>query len=249
MALCTQASIREMVLPGAIAVLSPICIGFLIGAEALGGMLAGAISSGFMLAVMMSNAGGAWDNAKKFIENEKVRGGGAPSPSTLASLRLVERIVLLNGALLSWGCCPSREDLNPPAPSRLPPASQRFRFVDPARRPWRDAPWRCGTTQVYGGKKSDTHKACVVGDTVGDPFKDTSGPSLNILIKLMSIFSLVLAPTFDVEWETWWVGLIITIVSVGICGLAYWYAWIYTKDPLHQALKEKEEREAKASAI
>jgi len=163
--LCTAASVREMILPGAIAVLSPICIGFLIGAEALGGMLAGAISSGFMLAVMMSNAGGAWDNAKKYIENEK----------------------------------------------------------------------------AFGGKKSDTHKACVVGDTVGDPFKDTSGPSLNILIKLMSIFSLVLAPVFSVEWDTWWVGLIISIVTVGICYLAYWYAWVYTKDPLVEALAKKAE--------
>jgi len=165
--LCTAASVREMILPGCIAVLSPILIGFLVGAECLGGLLAGAISSGFVLALMMSNAGGAWDNAKKYIENEK----------------------------------------------------------------------------VYGGKKSDTHKACVVGDTVGDPFKDTSGPSLNILIKLMTIFALVLAPAFNVQWDKWWIGLIILAVSVGTFGGAYWYAWVKTEDPLVEALKAKAERE------
>merc|ERR1711924_305095 len=103
----------EMILSGGVAIFAPITISLLIGAKCLGGMLVGAIASGFVLAVMMSNAGGAWDNSKKYIENEN----------------------------------------------------------------------------TYGGKKSKTHKACVVGDTVGDPFKDTSGPALNILIKLMSVLA------------------------------------------------------------
>jgi K(+)-stimulated pyrophosphate-energized sodium pump len=115
----TQSALREMILPGAIAVIAPLLVGYILGAEALAGMLVGAIVSGFMLAVMMANAGGAWDNAKKWIE-----------------------------------------------------------------------------TGEMGGKGSDAHKAAVVGDTVGDPFKDTSGPSLNILIKLMSIVALVFAATF-----------------------------------------------------
>ena len=115
----TQGSLRAMVLPGILAVLAPVIIGTLLGKEALGGMLIGAIASGFMLAVTMANAGGSWDNAKKYIES---------------------------GA--------------------------------------------------HGGKGSDAHKAAVVGDTVGDPFKDTSGPSLNILLKLMSIVALVFAPSF-----------------------------------------------------
>jgi K(+)-stimulated pyrophosphate-energized sodium pump len=115
----TQSALREMVLPGALAVISPLLVGYILGAEALAGMLVGSIVSGFMLAVMMANAGGAWDNAKKWIE-----------------------------------------------------------------------------TGEMGGKGSDAHKAAVVGDTVGDPFKDTSGPSLNILIKLMSIVALVFATTF-----------------------------------------------------
>ena len=115
----TGAALKEMVIPGLIAIVAPLLVGFVLGVEALGGMLAGALSAGVLLAIMMANAGGAWDNAKKYIE------GGA-----------------------------------------------------------------------YGGKGSETHKAAVVGDTVGDPFKDTSGPSINILIKLMTIVALVFAPVF-----------------------------------------------------
>jgi K(+)-stimulated pyrophosphate-energized sodium pump len=122
-AISTQASIRKMMLPGAITIISPLVIGFLLGPEALGGFLAGATVSGVLMGMFQNNAGGAWDNAKKSFEKG----------------------VEING-------------------------------------------------QVYY-KKSETHKASVTGDTVGDPFKDTSGPSMNILIKLMSIVSLVIAPT------------------------------------------------------
>ena len=118
-AISTHAALKEMVIPSLLAILAPIALGLVLGAEALGGMLAGAIASGFLLALFMANSGGAWDNAKKYIEKGNL-----------------------------------------------------------------------------GGKGSDTHKASVVGDTVGDPFKDTAGPSLNILIKLMSIVSLVFAPLF-----------------------------------------------------
>ncbi len=113
----TDASLREMIIPGVVAVVAPIAIGLILGAEGLGGFLAGAIVSGVMLALMMANSGGAWDNAKKYIEEGNL-----------------------------------------------------------------------------GGKGSDAHHAAVVGDTIGDPFKDTSGPAMNILIKLMSIVSLVVAP-------------------------------------------------------
>ncbi|MFB0918082.1 MAG: sodium-translocating pyrophosphatase, partial [Clostridiaceae bacterium] len=115
----TKHAVKEMLLPGIIAIVSPVAVGFLLGKAALGGLLAGSLVSGVLLAIMMANAGGAWDNAKKYIE------GGA-----------------------------------------------------------------------HGGKGSPAHKAAVVGDTVGDPFKDTSGPSINILIKLMTIISLVFAPLF-----------------------------------------------------
>ncbi len=122
-AISTEASIKKMLLPGAIAIVSPLVIGFLLGPEALGGFLAGATVSGVLMGMFQNNAGGAWDNAKKSFEKG----------------------VEING-------------------------------------------------EIYY-KKSEPHKASVTGDTVGDPFKDTSGPSMNILIKLMSIVSLVIAPT------------------------------------------------------
>ena len=118
-AISTHAALKQMILPGILAIVSPIIIGVLLGAEALGGMLGGSLTTGVLLAIFMSNSGGAWDNAKKYIE------GGH-----------------------------------------------------------------------HGGKGSPSHKSAVVGDTVGDPFKDTSGPSINILIKLMTIVSLVFAPLF-----------------------------------------------------
>ena len=118
----TKASIREMVMPGLLAILVPVTVGLLGGAEMLGGLLAGVTTCGILMAIFQSNAGGAWDNAKKMIESD-------------------------------------------------------------------------------GRKGSDAHKASVVGDTVGDPFKDTSGPSLNILLKLMSVVALVIAPTVAINLD------------------------------------------------
>jgi K(+)-stimulated pyrophosphate-energized sodium pump len=115
--ICTKAALKEMLVPGLMTVVAPIIVGLLLGPLALGGFLVGAIASGFVLAITMANAGGSWDNAKKWIEKGN-----------------------------------------------------------------------------FGGKGSEAHKAGVVGDTVGDPMKDTSGPSLNIMIKLMSIIALVFAP-------------------------------------------------------
>lgn len=115
--IATRSALRYMILPGLFGVISPVLVGFIVGKEALGGFLVGATISGVLLALFMANAGGAWDNAKKYIEQGNL-----------------------------------------------------------------------------GGKGSDSHKAAVIGDTVGDPFKDTSGPTMNILIKLMSVISLILAP-------------------------------------------------------
>jgi len=113
----TAAALKEMIVPGLLAVVVPLIVGFLLGKEALGGLQAGALLTGVLMAIFMSNAGGAWDNAKKYIE------GGR-----------------------------------------------------------------------HGGKGSPAHQAAVVGDTVGDPFKDTSGPSINILIKLITVVSLIFGP-------------------------------------------------------
>jgi K(+)-stimulated pyrophosphate-energized sodium pump len=118
----TKAAINEMILPGLMAVAVPLLVGFIFGSDALGGLLAGSLVSGVLLAISMANSGGAWDNAKKYIESGK-----------------------------------------------------------------------------HGGKGSDAHKAAVVGDTVGDPFKDTSGPSINILIKLMATVSLIFASLFTIN--------------------------------------------------
>ena len=115
----TKAALKEMMAPGLMAIIAPLAVGIILCVEALGGMLAGSLAAGVLLAIMMANAGGAWDNAKKYVEEGH-----------------------------------------------------------------------------YGGKGSETHKATVVGDTVGDPFKDTSGPSINILIKLMTIVAVVFAPLF-----------------------------------------------------
>ena len=115
----TSGSLKAMILPGVVAIAAPIIVGAFIGAHALGGMLAGSIIAGFLLAIFMANAGGAWDNAKKYIE-----------------------------------------------------------------------------LGHHGGKGSDAHAAAVTGDTVGDPFKDTSGPAINILLKLMAIVSVIFGPLF-----------------------------------------------------
>lgn len=116
-AISTDSALRHMVVPGVLAIVVPVLVGFILGRAPLAGMLVGSTIVGFLLAVIMANSGGAWDNAKKYIEAGNL-----------------------------------------------------------------------------GGKGSDAHKAAVVGDTVGDPFKDTSGPSLNILIKLMAIIAIVIAP-------------------------------------------------------
>lgn len=140
-----------MILPGVYAVFAPATIGFLVGPNCLVGLLGGAIASGMMLATMMANGGGAWDNAKKYIEIE--------------------------GA--------------------------------------------------HGGKGTAVHKACIVGDTVGDPFKDTSGPSLNILIKLMSIVALTVAPSMNGfgDWETSVWGLIPLFIIILATILVWFFFW------------------------
>ena len=143
--ICTKTSLRELITPGLLAVLSPIIVGFALEAEALGAFLAGAILTGQLLAVMLSNSGGAWDNAKKYIEEGH-----------------------------------------------------------------------------YGGKGSDQHKAAVIGDTVGDPFKDTAGPALNPLIKVMNLVALLMAPLIVEQADNDVVRVVVAVVAALVVAGAVW---------------------------
>jgi K(+)-stimulated pyrophosphate-energized sodium pump len=145
--ICTKDSLRELLTPGLLAVLAPILVGFALGAEALGAYLAGAILTGQLLAVMLSNAGGAWDNAKKLVEEG-----------------------------------------------------------------------------MYGGKGSESHKATVIGDTVGDPFKDTAGPALNPLIKVMNLVALLIAPLVISTAEDESVRIAVSLGIGLVLALAIWHS-------------------------
>lgn len=153
----TRSSVKEMIAPGSYAILAPIFVGFLAGPSCLMGVLAGSVVTGCMLAILMSNAGGAWDNSKKLCEKLKI-------------------------------------------------------------------------------KKTEQGKACIVGDTVGDPFKDTSGPALNILIKLMSMVSLTIAPTIEgnKDWENWYFGIVPFAVFALITGVLMVLQILTWKDPLNE---------------
>lgn len=171
-AISTQSSVKEMIAPGAYAILGPIFVGFTVGPKALMGMLAGGITSGAMVAIMMSNAGGAWDNSKKLCEKMKL-------------------------------------------------------------------------------KKTEQGKACVIGDTVGDPFKDTSGPALNILIKLMSMVSLLIAPILknNEDFKDWWAGMIPLGLFVIITAVLMYAKIITWKDPLAEHLAAEQESKSPSTKI
>jgi K(+)-stimulated pyrophosphate-energized sodium pump len=145
--ICTKTSLRELMTPGLLAVLSPIIVGFFLKAEALGAFLAGAILTGQLLAVMLSNAGGAWDNAKKLVEEG-----------------------------------------------------------------------------LYGGKGSEAHKATVIGDTVGDPFKDTAGPALNPLIKVMNLVALLMAPLIVSRAHDTGLRIAVSVIGALILAAVIWYS-------------------------
>eukprot|EP00929_Paragymnodinium_shiwhaense_P094823 TRINITY_DN55637_c0_g1_i1.p1 TRINITY_DN55637_c0_g1~~TRINITY_DN55637_c0_g1_i1.p1 ORF type:complete len:896 (+),score=138.30 TRINITY_DN55637_c0_g1_i1:208-2895(+) len=155
----TNAALKETVVPALLAVMTPFSAGLLVGARFLGGLLMGSIASGFMLALTMANAGGAWDNAKKYVENENPIIGG--------------RVAV---------------------------------------------------------KGRSIHKACVVGDTVGDPFKDTSGPALNVLLNLMGVIALTFARLWPDDWATWRLGLVVLTIQVGLISAALLWAWLTDSD-------------------
>jgi len=165
----TASSLHGMLLPGMITILFPIVSGLAFPAAFLAGLLLGEIATGFMLSMMMAAAGGAWDNAKKYIEGGQL-----------------------------------------------------------------------------GGKRSDSHKAAVVGDTVGDPFKDTSGPSINILIKLSTYMSVVLAPVFQDRIQYWWASLIVLAVGLAVTALLLIATPEHYKSIKHWKNQRKEKKKGSA---
>jgi K(+)-stimulated pyrophosphate-energized sodium pump len=169
--ICTQTSLRELVTPGLLAVLSPIIVGFFLKAQALGGFLAGAILTGQLMAVALSNSGGAWDNAKKLIEEGN-----------------------------------------------------------------------------YGGKGSENHKATVIGDTVGDPFKDTAGPALNPLIKVMNLVSLLIVPVIVsyIAHGNATARIVVAVVATAILVGAIWYT--KTRKPIDLSGSSDDAPKAPAAA-
>jgi K(+)-stimulated pyrophosphate-energized sodium pump len=166
--ICTKTSLRELLTPGLLAVLSPVIAGFLLKEEALGGFLAGAIVTGQLMAVMLSNSGGAWDNAKKYIEEGN-----------------------------------------------------------------------------FGGKGSDSHKAAVIGDTVGDPFKDTAGPALNPLIKVMNLVALLIAPLVVSYSDDTAVRVGIALVAASVLAASIWVSKS-RKSELGEEIKAQEQARAGA---
>merc|ERR1711871_742950 len=200
--IATESSIVEMVLPGTYAILCPIMIGLLVGPACLAGVLAGSIASGCMLGIMMSNAGGAWDNSKKYIEIE---------------------------------CIPEESD---PTKGKKPDGTPTYAIK------------ANGFPAIPKG--TEHHDACVVGDTVGDPFKDTSGPALNILIKLMSMVSLTIAPllkTYDKHWEFYYWGFpplglfVILTAALVYTGILTW------EDPIGKMLDEGAKKTGEVASV
>ncbi|MCJ7832061.1 MAG: sodium/proton-translocating pyrophosphatase, partial [Actinobacteria bacterium] len=145
--ICTKTSLRELMTPGLLAVLSPLIVGMFLQAEALGAFLAGTILTGQLMAVMLSNAGGAWDNGKKYVEEGH-----------------------------------------------------------------------------YGGKGSESHKAAIIGDTVGDPFKDTAGPALNPMIKVINLVSVLIVPLIVSVSDEPWTRIPVGLAATVVLGAAVWWS-------------------------
>jgi K(+)-stimulated pyrophosphate-energized sodium pump len=162
--ICTTAAQRELVGLGLLAVLTPIIVGFLLRETGLGGFLAGVIVAGQLLAVFMANSGGAWDNAKKTIEDG-----------------------------------------------------------------------------LYGGKGSEAHKAAVVGDTVGDPLKDTSGPALNPMIKVINLVSLLIAPLIVKTKQLSWPVIVSMVIALAVVGVSIWYSKRESYEKTPKVIKKAEE--------
>eukprot|EP00293_Proteomonas_sulcata_P018161 CAMPEP_0184312338 /NCGR_PEP_ID=MMETSP1049-20130417/49286_1 /TAXON_ID=77928 /ORGANISM="Proteomonas sulcata, Strain CCMP704" /LENGTH=269 /DNA_ID=CAMNT_0026628415 /DNA_START=33 /DNA_END=842 /DNA_ORIENTATION=- len=197
--IATKASLKEMIPPGILVILSPILVGTFFGVEAVAGLLTGAVASSIQLAISMSNTGGAWDNAKKYTEKGELNGwfpfrDGRPIDSAAwadaaaknnGDVSMTQRVTMgistKEVSIKAWLSDVQKTD--PAKYNKIMLGEEFVMTVD-------------GRKCLYAGKKSAAHAAAVVGDTVGDPLKDTSGPALNIVMKLMAIISVVFADFF-----------------------------------------------------
>ncbi len=237
--IATAGAQREMILPSLMAVIVPVLVGVLFGTAAVVGLLAGGLTAGFVLAIFMANAGGAWDNAKKWIEmREKLTAADLWSnePEAKAKVAKAEKLLGTN----------FRERFRNSNPERIIDEKNSVKLGEIWNNPelfmkYAEQEWENRPTMICDGKSSDNHKAGVVGDTVGDPFKDTSGPSLNILIKLMSMVSVVFAgltAKYGDQVREWWQNAftkqnmwVPIVILVGIVVVGVGFSMLLKKKP------------------
>jgi len=187
--IATEASLREMIPPGLLVIMTPILVGIFFGVEAVAGLLGGSLVSAVQLAISMSNTGGAWDNAKKYCEKGELNGLFLYDQKDKKSYGTME------------GGDKHFSELQPPNLRKYlqdleKGDRKKYEAIMSGKTPILKKNGDVEERYIYAGKKSDAHEACVTGDTVGDPLKDTSGPALNIVMKLMAIISVVFADTF-----------------------------------------------------
>ena len=206
-AIATESSLREMIAPGVLVIFTPIFTGIFFGWAAVAGLLAGALVSSVQLAISMSNTGGAWDNAKKYTEQGKLNGWFKHASNEGSEAQFMAAAALNNGNGAFSQLRPPSEagqkmaPLDPNGKDALSLYIDWYEKNDPTeyRRIMEGEAFimsNDGRKCLFSGKRSEAHSASVVGDTVGDPLKDTSGPALNIVMKLMAIISVVFTSTF-----------------------------------------------------
>jgi len=224
--IATEAAIQEMVLPGMLAVFTPIIMGFLLGPRGLTGVLAGSVAVCFMLALLMANAGGAWDNSKKWCE--KCGEEGEPiDPTKKNSRKVFTRFGIKKAALFDEILAEHGKEALTKSPEEAAVAFANKDSIEALK---------ASLYKLY----KDRHGATVVGDTLGDPFKDTSGPALNVLSKTMTMVSLMMAPFYrrmgtDIDGDYFysgfskWGSVIAVIISIIVCSLAYYFSNLFDK--------------------
>eukprot|EP00457_Paulinella_chromatophora_P001842 gb/GEZN01001844.1/.p1 GENE.gb/GEZN01001844.1/~~gb/GEZN01001844.1/.p1 ORF type:complete len:888 (+),score=108.62 gb/GEZN01001844.1/:166-2664(+) len=222
--ICTTAALKEMILPGFLAVMTPLAFGFTFGSKFLGGVLVGSILTGFFLATTMANSGGAWDNAKKFIEADQAKlfaqfpkfNGDLPQDVFLPH----HAPDWTNEHILIWARAAGFETWAPLFQKAQVTGANLFIKKSEHVGQWgiKDIGVQklifAKINELHMAKRSLYHDATVIGDTVGDPFKDTSGPALNILSKLMSHLSLIISGKLAIETGNWQIGVVVWIVSL-----------------------------------